>query len=156
LAGWSIADLLPYPKYLERVMLKNWEKSFSRSLHAPISDIWRKQLRPQSNPTGSDRHRVYIAIASSDIDRSDLFKPAPYLLADTQISPSLFSESVPSTPKKYQLIITCGRSMANLSIPATMIVHVPFATQRLSDPVIQSARSRCIYSTMVETALSQK
>jgi hypothetical protein len=30
---------------------------------------------------------AYIAIAGSDFDRSDLFKPAPYLLTDTQISP---------------------------------------------------------------------
>ena len=42
-AGWSITDPLPYPKYLERVMLKNRQKSLSRSLPPPISDIWRKQ-----------------------------------------------------------------------------------------------------------------
>jgi hypothetical protein len=68
-------------------MLKNREKSFSRSLHTPILDIWRKQLRPQPPPTESNSHSAYIAIAGSDIDRSDLFKPAPYLLSDTQISP---------------------------------------------------------------------
>ena len=38
-------------------------------------------------PPYRDRHSAYIAIAGSDIDRSDLFKPAPYLLSDTQISP---------------------------------------------------------------------
>jgi hypothetical protein len=68
-------------------MPKNREKSFSRSLHAPISDIWRQQLRPLPTPTEPNRHSAYIVIAGSDIDRTDLFKPAPYLLSDTQISP---------------------------------------------------------------------
>jgi len=72
-------------------MLKNREKTFSRSLHAPISDIWRKQLSPQPPSTGPNTHSAYIVIAVSDFYRSDLFKPAPsvtpYLLTDTQISP---------------------------------------------------------------------
>ena len=42
---WSPADPIPQPKYLERVMIQNREKSFGRFLHAPISTIWRMHLR---------------------------------------------------------------------------------------------------------------
>ena len=79
--GWSPSEPLPQPKYLERVLIHNREKSFGRSLHTPISTIWRMQLRPQPPPTEPTRHNSYIAITGSDIDRPDLCKPAPYLLA---------------------------------------------------------------------------
>jgi hypothetical protein len=84
---WSPTEPLPQPKYLERVSITNHEKSFGRSLHVPFSNIWRLQLRPQSPPTDPTQHTSYIDIAGSDIDRPDLFKPAPYLLVDNQISP---------------------------------------------------------------------
>lgn len=61
-AGWSPANPLPNPKYLERVMLKNREKSFSRSVHAPISAIGREQISPQPPPTGPNRHSAYVNI----------------------------------------------------------------------------------------------
>jgi hypothetical protein len=79
--------LLPQPKYLERVLITNREKSFGRSLQVPLSNIWRLQLRPQPPPTEPTRHTPYIDIAGSDIDRPDLFKPAPYYLPDNQIIP---------------------------------------------------------------------
>ena len=68
-------------------MIQNQEKSFGRSLHAPISNIWRLQIRPQSTNQEPTRHSAYVTIAGPDIDRPDLFKPAPYLTADHQISP---------------------------------------------------------------------
>ena len=37
--AWSPSEPLPQPKYLERVLIQNREKSFGRSLHAPISAI---------------------------------------------------------------------------------------------------------------------
>ena len=77
----------PQPKYLEKVLIQNQEKSFGRSLHVPISNIWRLQLRPQPPNQEPTRHNAYVAIAGPDIDRPDLFKPAPYLTADHQISP---------------------------------------------------------------------
>jgi hypothetical protein len=61
--------------------------SFARSLLARISAIWRMQLRSQPPPTEPTRHNSYVAIAGYDIDRPDLFKPAPYLVSDNQISP---------------------------------------------------------------------
>ena len=65
---WSPSKALPQPKYLEKVLIQNQEKSFGRG-----------------------------AIAGPDIDRPDLFKPAPYLTADHQISPKcLFSNSYPT------------------------------------------------------------
>jgi hypothetical protein len=36
---WSPSEALPQPKYLERVLIKNQEKSFGRSLHAPMMII---------------------------------------------------------------------------------------------------------------------
>jgi hypothetical protein len=84
---WSPSKPLPQPKYLERVLITNREKSFGRSLHVPLSNFWRLQVRPQPPPTEPTRHTSYLDIAGSDIDRPDLFKPAPYLLADSQISP---------------------------------------------------------------------
>ena len=84
---WSSSKALPQPKYLEKVLTQNQEKSFGRSLHVPISNIWRLQLRPQPPNQEPTRHNAYVAIAGPDIDRPDLFKPAPYLTADHQISP---------------------------------------------------------------------
>jgi hypothetical protein len=84
---WSPSKALPQPKYLEKVLTQNQEKSFGRSLHVPISNIWRLQLRPQPPNQEPSRHNAYVAIAGPDIDRPDLFKPAPYLTADHQISP---------------------------------------------------------------------
>jgi hypothetical protein len=81
---WSPSEPLPQPKYLERVLITNREKSFGRSLQVPLSNIWRIQLRPQPPPTEPTWHTSYIDIAGSDIDRPDLFKPGPYLLADNQ------------------------------------------------------------------------
>jgi hypothetical protein len=86
-AGWSPSEPLPQPKYLERVLIQNRKRSFARSLHARISAIWRMQLRSQPPPTEPTRHNSYVAIAGYDIDRPDLFKPAPYLVSDNQISP---------------------------------------------------------------------
>jgi hypothetical protein len=83
---WSPSEPLPQPKYLERVLITNREKSFGQSLHVPLSNIWWLQQRPQPPPTEPTRHTSYIDIAGSDIDRPDLFKPAPYLLADNHIS----------------------------------------------------------------------
>jgi hypothetical protein len=79
-----LSEPLPQPKYLERVLIQNREKSFGRSLHAPISTIWRIQLRTQPPPTKPTRYNSYIAITGSDIDRPDLFKPAPYLSTDLE------------------------------------------------------------------------
>jgi hypothetical protein len=53
------------------------------SSSSPSSLTWLFQS-PNSEPT---RHNAYITIAGPDIDRPDLFKPAPYLTADHQISP---------------------------------------------------------------------
>jgi hypothetical protein len=53
LTEWSPPEPLPQPKYLERVSIQNREKSFGRSLHAPLSNIWRMQLRPQPCPHGA-------------------------------------------------------------------------------------------------------
>ena len=84
---WCPSESLPQPKYLEKVLIQNQEIFFGRSLHVPISNIWRLQLRPQPPDQEPTRHNAYVAIAGPDIDRPDLFKPAPYLTADHQISP---------------------------------------------------------------------
>ena len=84
--GWSHLQPLPQPRYLGRVLIQNREKSFGRSLHRRISGIWWSQLRLQPLLAEPSRHSSYISIASTDIDRADLFKPASYLLADNQIS----------------------------------------------------------------------
>lgn len=61
--GWAMTAPLPYPKYLDRVMIKleNKEKSFGRSPHALISDMWRRQLRSQPPHTGESVTLQYYA-----------------------------------------------------------------------------------------------
>ncbi len=93
--NWSPSEALPQPKNLERVLIQNQEKSFGRSLHVPITNIWRLQLRPQPPNTEPTRHNAFIAIAGPDIDRPDLFKPAPYLSADHRSAQNASSESTP-------------------------------------------------------------
>jgi hypothetical protein len=56
-------------------------------LYAPISDIWRMKLRPLTPPIKPTRLSAYTGIAGTDIDRSDLCKPAAYQIADNQITP---------------------------------------------------------------------
>jgi hypothetical protein len=86
------------PRYLERVMFKNRETSFGRSLHAPpLSRISVARNCEHRTPTGATRHSAYVAIAGSHIDRPDLFEPASYLFADNLISPKCpFIVTVPS------------------------------------------------------------
>jgi hypothetical protein len=66
--GWSSSEPLPQPRYLERVLTQNREKSFGRTLHAPISAIWRSHLRPQPLPTEPSRHNSYILIPYALVD----------------------------------------------------------------------------------------
>jgi hypothetical protein len=86
---------------------------------------------PLTPSTGPNRHSAYIAIAGSDIDRSDLFKPAPYLLSDAQISPKcLFrvrTQQIKEVPTHSHLRPVNGR-LANTSYN-TMTVGVPSAIQ---------------------------
>jgi len=59
---WSPSKALPQAKYLEKVLIQNQEKSFGRSLHVPISNIWRLQLRPQPPNQELTRHSAYVTI----------------------------------------------------------------------------------------------
>ena len=112
-AGWAPADPLPHPKYFKRVMLKNREKTFNRALHDPVSVIWWMKLRPQPLPTGPTRHSADIAVARSRTDRPDLFKPAPYPLAENQISPKCLFRIRTQHSKESQPITTYGLVMTD-------------------------------------------
>ena len=84
--AWVHTDPLPLPKYMTRVMPQNREKSYSRFLQTPISNVWRTKLQSSMTATAGSRLSAYINIAGNDLYRPNLFKPAPYILEDTTIS----------------------------------------------------------------------
>ena len=85
---WKLGSILPEPTYLRKTAPRNRERSFTRSLNARLSEIWRTQL--MSHYPGDDapktRMSAYISIAVYDLERRDLFKPAAFIVSPTKVS----------------------------------------------------------------------
>ena len=68
---WKLGSILPEPTYLRKTAPRNRERSFTRSLNARLSEIWRTQL--MSHYPGDDapktRMSAYISIAVYDLER---------------------------------------------------------------------------------------
>jgi hypothetical protein len=83
---WKLPSQLPEPHYLTRVVQHNREKSFAKTLHKPLSDIWRKELIDTAFTPPQSRLLAYVQIAGQDIHRQDLFQPAQYITTQAKIS----------------------------------------------------------------------
>ena len=83
---WKHPSSLSQPHYLPRVLLQNREKFFAKSLNAPLSRIWRKELVEAASTLTLSRLSAYISIAGHDIYRNHLFHPARYINSHPTIS----------------------------------------------------------------------
>ena len=83
---WKPGEQLPQPKHLYTVQEGNREKSFARSLHPVISQLWKEELLAQAQEPPTTRVAAYLSIAGQDLHRPNLFKPASYINLPSKIS----------------------------------------------------------------------
>jgi hypothetical protein len=89
---WALGSPLPEPRHLRTTHLQRKEKSFARSMHSRISDLWRTELVPacSTDPTllPTSRVQAYTQMAQYDLQRRDLFRPAVYIHASSSVCTS--------------------------------------------------------------------
>ena len=89
---WAPGSPLPEPRHLRTTHPQRKEKSFARSLHSRISDLWRAEFLPAGDtdpaPSQTSRVQAYTQLAQYDLQRRDLFRPAVYIHATSSVCTS--------------------------------------------------------------------
>ena len=89
---WALGSPLPEPRHLRTTHLQRKEKSFARSMHSRLSDLWRVELLPDDSTdftlSPTSRIQAYAQLAQYDLQRRDLFRPAAYIHASPSVCTS--------------------------------------------------------------------
>ena len=90
--AWALGSPLPEPRHLRTTHLQRKEKSFARSMHSRLSDLWRVELLPDDSTdftlSPTSRIQAYAQLAQYDLQRRDLFRPAAYIHASPSVCTS--------------------------------------------------------------------
>lgn len=85
---WKHISPLLEPHYIRgsHALTHNREKVLAKNLNKLVSDLWRTNLLAEFQDPPKTRQDAFILIAGQDLYRTDLFKPAPYITMDSNIS----------------------------------------------------------------------